>query len=189
MADDTLFVDLSLLSGIDTVNALTDLQPTRTDDGWITPLREAENTVITNTRKPETRVGYNKVMAGSGTHSLWSDGTICLFVEGSKLFMLNTDYSLTMIRDGLMVGARMSYTKWGDRVYYSNKYQIGWVAAGPVTDIREDGSVYERDDDLYSDHNIRLVDTEESEGTNPLEQTWYYADNVTMSFSGSAEVA
>lgn len=187
MADDTLLFDLSVLTGIDTVDAETGLQPRRMENGgWLTPLLAAQNTIINNQGKPETRLGYDRVMSCDGSHSLWSDGSICLFVEGAKLYMLNSDYSLTIIRDGLMVGARMSYKKWGDRVYYSNKHQIGWVATGPLLDIREDGSIAERDDELYSDHNIRLVDAEESTGSEPIEQTWEYPEVATITLTGTA---
>lgn len=185
MADDTFYVDLSLLSGINTVDALVDLQPERAGDGkFVTPLAAAENVIINNNMKPETRLGYNRIMAGESTHSLWSNGTICLFVEADKLYMLNDDYSLTTIRAGLTIGARMSYKQWGDRIYYTNKHQIGWVAAGPVTDMREDGSIYERDDVLYSDHGIRTVGDEEDSGSTPLKQIWEYPSPATITVSG-----
>jgi hypothetical protein len=187
MADDTLYIDMSLLLGINNVDDSWHCE--KTEDGeWAVALRRAENIIITNTRRPMTRNGYDRVMAGARTHSLWSDGDICLFVEGGNLCMLNEDYSITVIRDGLMVGARMSYKKWGDRIYYSNKYQIGWIAAGPVTDIREDGSIVERDDELYSDHNIRVVDEEEVTGSSPREQIWEYPETAIITLSGSGNV-
>lgn len=171
MADDTLYLDMSLLSGINTVDAETDLQPVGTEDGaTILPLRAAENIVISNARKPETRIGYKRILVGDSTHSLWSNGDICLFVEGDTLYMLNDDYSITALRKGLMVGARMTYKQWANRIYYSNKHQIGWIST-------ED----------YLEHSLRNVGDAESEGTPQTKKTNVFPDVAAIIVSGDVQ--
>ena len=57
----------------------------------------------------------------------WSDGENCLFIAGTSLYRLHPDYSRTFIRSGLTAGARMSYAAVGDRIYYTNGYENGYV--------------------------------------------------------------
>ena len=69
---------------------------------------------------------------GGASHSLWSDGTLALFVEGSSLKRLNTNYSDATLRTGLTAGQTMRYQQVNDRVYFSNGTETGVVQDGRV---------------------------------------------------------
>lgn len=66
-------------------------------------------------------------------HSLWSNGSVCLFVEDGTLYRMGVDFTKSVLRSGLS-NHRMSYTSFNDRVYYCNGFQIGYV----VDDVSHD---------------------------------------------------
>ena len=122
---------LSHFIGLNTVDDPTRIGTTavKTSEGWKTayPLTQASNVEIDNSFALKSRVGYTSKLTGTDIHSLWSDGSTCLFVDGTILYQMHNDYSITSIRTGLMSGARMSYVAVNDRVYYTNGFQIGYV--------------------------------------------------------------
>lgn len=90
-------------------------------------LTQAENVYIDKLGKIKTRDGFTLLSAGD-RHSLWSNGTICLFVQGAELKRLHDDFTTTTtIRTGLTPGAAMSYVDINGVVYYSNRNQIGFI--------------------------------------------------------------
>ncbi|MFA5346505.1 MAG: hypothetical protein WC294_00040 [Methanoregula sp.] len=122
---------LSHFTGINNIDEPTRIatQAVKTDAGWKTayPLTQASNVYIHDTYDLVSRGGYTSALSGTDIHSLWSDETICFFVDGGSLYQLQTDYSITLVRSGLASRARMSYAPVNDRVYYSNGFQIGYV--------------------------------------------------------------
>lgn len=90
-------------------------------------LEVASNVDLDATGKLMRRAGSTSRYAGS-PHSLWSDGSMALFVE-SALKRLNPDYSATTLRAGL-TGGRMRYQPVNGRVYYSNGIETGVVENG-----------------------------------------------------------
>lgn len=95
-------------------------------------LQVAENVDIDDSKRITRRKGRTLRLSGS-THSLWSDGMICLAVQGDTLYRINADgagYSKTALRTGLTLGARMSYWSVAGVVYYANGFQKGVVQAG-----------------------------------------------------------
>lgn len=72
------------------------------------------------------RRGWEATETTVACHSLWSDGTVCLFVTGDALCTLASDFSYTAIRQ-VTEGARVSYAKVADKVYYANGSENGFV--------------------------------------------------------------
>lgn len=90
----------------------------------------AINLNINNKGKISSREGYTKKLTPSSTcHSLFSDGTTCLFVDGSTLKKLNTDYTSTTLRSNVST-LPMSYAPVNDVIYYSNATVNGYVKNG-----------------------------------------------------------
>lgn len=117
-------------SGINTVDPQYRLWPIGGDANHrsdVFPLSEACNVEIDNTYAIKSRAGSASVLSGSDIHSLWSDGTVCLYVDGTTLYRLDVNYNSTAIKLGLALGTRMSYANFNDRIYYTNGVQIGYV--------------------------------------------------------------
>ena len=91
------------------------------------PLTQARNVDIDNTYKLSSRLGRTKLISGVDAHSGWSEEEKGFFVDGDTLYQLQDDFSITTIRSGLTLGARMSYARFNDRVYYCNGYECGYV--------------------------------------------------------------
>lgn len=90
-------------------------------------LAECLDADIDNELMIHRRKGYEEAAyLGAGIHSLWSNGKICLFVEGADLKKLNPDYSATTILAGAGPG-RMVYVDVAGRVYLTNGRIIGYL--------------------------------------------------------------
>jgi len=76
------------------------------------------------------RAGFaSSSYSGSAIHSLWGNGDVCLFVQGSDLKRLNADYSAATLRAGIGTG-RMNYVEVNGIIYYTNDAAIGFVKDG-----------------------------------------------------------
>ena len=126
MADITQHQTMTRFMGIDNVNDPIRLVPVVVNHEYIYSLVQASNLEIDDTYGLSSRSGYDDVLLGSDIHSL-SDDASGFFVDGGILKKLNTDYSVVSLRSGLTLGARMSYTSFNDRIYYTNGYEIGYV--------------------------------------------------------------
>jgi hypothetical protein len=69
------------------------------------------------------------IFPGGGIHSLWSNGNICLFVQGEDLKELNSDYTTATIFSGVG-SARMVYVDVAGTVYLTNGTLIGFMREG-----------------------------------------------------------
>lgn len=79
-----------------------------------------DNIDLDNTGRVSRRSGRTKKNS-TPTHSAWGDGlTLGFCVQGTQLFKINTDYTLTVMFTGLTLGRAMSYRKVNDNVYMSN---------------------------------------------------------------------
>jgi len=85
----------------------------------LTDLEVADNIDLDATGAPSRRAGRTKYSA-TATHSLWGDREIALCVQGTTLYRVNTDYSLTAVKTGLTAGHRMAYTRINDLTYMTN---------------------------------------------------------------------
>ena len=75
-------------------------------------------------RKGATRV-YNR-----GSHSLWSDGSLCLFRQGANLNRLNADFSATALRSAIAGSNRMNYLALNGLVYFTDDITAGIIQDG-----------------------------------------------------------
>ena len=105
--------------------------------GVIADLETIENLDIDNAYSLKTRPGTVKKVTGVDMHSCWSNDSICLFVDGSKLYLLMTDYSITELKDGLVPGASMVYQEVNDRVYMTNGTFIGYYKDMAIHDLQQ----------------------------------------------------
>jgi hypothetical protein len=75
------------------------------------------------------RRGWEATSITVECHSLWCDGIDCLFVTGGALCILGSDFSYTPIRN-VTAGAKMSYVRVENKVYYTNGTEMGFVLGG-----------------------------------------------------------
>lgn len=97
----------------------------------ITDLALATNCDLDKSGRLARRAGFTQKMSGA-VHSLWSDDaqSTCLFVQGAHLNQLHPDYSASAIMALGGIGARMSYCKTNDSVYFSNSVDTGILQNG-----------------------------------------------------------
>ncbi len=127
MSDATDSQKMTRFIGINNVDDATRSTPIIVNHEYAYPLQQANNVEIDNSYAISSRSGYNDVLTGTDIHSLWSDGTICLYVDTKTLYRLTDLYASVSLRTGLTTGARMSYAPVNDRIYYSNYYEIGYI--------------------------------------------------------------
>lgn len=92
----------------------------------ITDLAVAGDIDITDTGRISRRKGYTQQISGISAHSLFCDGGDCLFVTGTNLCILNSDYSYDVLT-AVHANARMAYVQINDQIYYCNGYQKGII--------------------------------------------------------------
>lgn len=85
---------------------------------------------ITDTGRLSRRKGYTLQKSGA-FHSLFCDGGEALVVSGTDLCILRADFITTAIAT-VTAGARMSYAKVNDDIYYCNGHEKGIVSNGAV---------------------------------------------------------
>ncbi len=116
----------NIFSGATGLNIVEDpVRIAQTKDGK-SDLQVAVNITIDQSYRPKTRDGVEKKLDGS-FHSLFSNGNVCYVVKGESLFEVAADFTLTGIRSGLTLDARMAYASVGDRTYYTNGTELGYI--------------------------------------------------------------
>jgi hypothetical protein len=90
-----------------------------------------ENVDIDDEKMLHRRKGFDQVLSGD-IHSLWSNGDICLFVEGPELKRLWPDYrATTLLNGGTQVnGSKMQFVEGGGRIFFCNNSIIGYIENG-----------------------------------------------------------
>jgi hypothetical protein len=102
-------------------------------------LVEADNVDIDNQGRATRRPGYTKKYIPSGQlHSMWSNDRICLFVDGTTLMRLLTDYTATTIRTNIS-SLPVDYDDWNETVYYTNASVIGYIVNGVDQTLSDPG--------------------------------------------------
>lgn len=91
----------------------------------------ASNCDLDKSGRLSRRAGFTKQLAGA-VHSIWADDeqTICMFASGNQLNRMATDYSSAPLRTLAGVGARISYSKVNDEVFFSNGVDTGVIQNG-----------------------------------------------------------
>jgi len=93
-----------------------------------TDLGVAVNIEIDQSLRVTRRKGQTLLQSGA-YHSLFCDGGDCFVVKGTSLYQVASNGSLKGIRSGLTPG-KMSFAQSGDRTYYANGYETGWIEDG-----------------------------------------------------------
>lgn len=96
-------------------------------------LAVASNCDLDKTGRLSRRAGFTQRVSGAA-HSLWTDArqTTCLFVQGIELKQLAADYSAKVLLTLAAEGARMSYNKTNDSIYFTNGIETGILQNGEV---------------------------------------------------------
>lgn len=92
-------------------------------------LSECMNVSIAPSGRSGRSDGYIKVQDLVDGHSGFCDGGDAFIAQGTSLYHIGTDDSLTGIRSNLS-GDRIAYLQHGDRTYYSNGVQNGVIHNG-----------------------------------------------------------
>lgn len=95
-------------------------------DTGIQDLAVAVNVDLDHTGRISRRKGWAATDMVDPCHSLFSHGVTVLFVTGTSLCVLGTDYTYTVVRT-VQEGARMSYVPVGDRIFYANGTEVGYI--------------------------------------------------------------
>jgi hypothetical protein len=94
----------------------------------ISDLAVAVNVTISPSNRINRRKGKTlKVPLNS--HSLFCDGGECVFVYDSGIYLLETNFSYRLLRS-LSSSDHMAYAQIGDRIYFTNNQDLGYVEAG-----------------------------------------------------------
>lgn len=89
------------------------------------------NCQVLNSGSVQRAPGCRIVSAGSGRHSIHSDGTSLYFREGTGLYRLESDFTATLLDSGFIAGGgRTVYWDHFDRTYYSDNLHNGVLQAG-----------------------------------------------------------
>ena len=86
------------------------------------------NITISPSKRIDRRKGKTKKVS-LDSHSLFCDGGECVFVYDSGLYLLETNFSYRLLRS-LSSDDRMAYAQVGDRIYFTNDQDLGYVEAG-----------------------------------------------------------
>lgn len=92
----------------------------------IVDLATAFNVDVDSSGRLSRRKGLTLLQSWN-THSIFCDNGPCLFVSGTSLYRLNSDKTRTGIRSSLTPGARMNYVQVGNKVFYANGFEYGYV--------------------------------------------------------------
>lgn len=103
-------------------------------------LEVGENIDIDDDKMMHRRKGFDAVLSGN-VHSLWSNGQVCFFCEGTNLKRLYEDYSTEIILGGINSGERMNFVESDGTIYFSNLSIVGYIEDGishpfPNPDLR-----------------------------------------------------
>lgn len=99
-------------------------------DTGVQDLASAVNVTIDASGQIGRRKGYTKLANLVGAHSLFCDGHDCIVAAGTKLYTVNQDYSLNLVRQDLIEGLRIDYVQINTETYYSNGTQLGIIRNG-----------------------------------------------------------
>jgi len=134
--DNTLLYTFKRFSGINNVDELHRLPSKQDQVGYTySDMAVMQNIDISNQFALSTRQGSDLKLAGTDMHSLWSDGSVGLFVDYDSLYRLLDDYTSALLLSGLNIAARMSYASVADRVYLTNGYIIRYYKDSQIYSI------------------------------------------------------
>jgi len=110
------------------------------DGADVTFLSACKNIIITTGYKIQRRMGYTSKVALAVT-SFHGSGLDSLFTTEDALYRLNSDYTYTILRNG-MNNQEMFYTDGPDGIYYNNGIERGLVRYGSASEVWKKGTYY-----------------------------------------------
>lgn len=97
-------------------------------------MKEIENLDVDNSFMLSSRPGFSNKVSGSNVHSLWSDGSLAFFVDGTTLYELLPGWGTTSLHSN--INGRLSYVSFNERVYMSNGLDfIGYYLSGSISTL------------------------------------------------------
>lgn len=102
-----------------------------------TDLQVAVNISVDRSGRPRSRPRIRSLQSGA-YHSLFCDRGDCFVVSGTVLYQVGADGSLSTVRSGL-TPSRMAFSQVGDRTYYTNGHELGYILGG-VHNTWEEGT-------------------------------------------------
>ncbi len=117
---------LKIFAGTTGINNRLDPVRLKFQEGAIVELALGVNIDIDDSGRPSRRMGSLITAETGNCHSLFCEGGTCLFVKTTGLYVLHVDYSSTGVRT-VTLGARMDYEQVGERIYYLNGFERGYV--------------------------------------------------------------
>lgn len=140
----------------------------------------AVNIDLDDSGRAARRAGQTLRVAGAA-HSVWSDGTTCLFVRDDALVRLSPGWTTTILADGITSGRPMAYLAHDGRIYHSD---------GDIAGVLENNAVRA--------WGLPLVDIQPTAvpvpgalaaGTYLYAMTWRRADGVESGTGAAAAIA
>ena len=93
--------------------------------------RDADNVDFDDAGTMSLRPGsVAAVYQGGAVDSLWTDGEVAYFRDGSRLMQLNANYSSAEIASGLEASRPITFLKHGGSIWWSNGIQSGKIKNG-----------------------------------------------------------
>lgn len=119
---------ITIFSGATGLNTVEDPVRIGFQKNGLTDLQVAVNISIDQSLRINRRTGVTRINTGS-YHSLFCDGGGCFVVKDDSLYQVG-DGALTGLRSGLTTGQKVSFAQAGDRTYYTNGYENGYIYNG-----------------------------------------------------------
>jgi hypothetical protein len=121
-------LEISQFLGIDNTSDMMSVSALRKNGIYF---YEIDNVDIDDNFKPHRRVGYEEtpIVTCTSGRSLWASpsGKICLFVDGTTFYKLNTDNTTTVLITGVDSSDTFTYVEVGNFVYFSNMSIVGYI--------------------------------------------------------------
>jgi hypothetical protein len=119
------FDKIKKILGVDNTSDPTKLQIRRGGGAF---LREADNVDIDDENMAHRRKGWDELILSSGTiRSIWSDGKVFLFAQGTDFKRLNKDYTAAVLITNIDPDDRMCYVAVNDIIYFANHSIVGFI--------------------------------------------------------------
>lgn len=119
MDNDNVFKIGAWSKGINNIDRVDSIAPDE--------LREASNVDIDRYGKVSRRTGYSQIVAGTGARSIWSNGKILLYADGTDLIRIHPEQNnaTTVLDSRFTPGESVCYLDVNGDVYYSDGLVTG----------------------------------------------------------------
>lgn len=136
--DNALLFEIKGFSGVNNIDPDWRMPVAQVDKphiGVVADMGTIDNLDIDNVNSLKTRLGSVEKITGTDIHSLWSNGSVCFYVDETTLYSMSALYAGTALKTGLTPNARMTYQEVNDRIYMTNGTWIGYYKEGTIYDL------------------------------------------------------